>query len=230
MFGALKKIAALVQPKFPMPKVKGFPAQNFIAGLRNTVRDIKKYTPDYVELQQHKYQLLFCPDELMIGYHKNDLLGKSESLATAFTVDEYTMVKKRLGKQSQAITLKERNSMYPSLPIKGKLFAVRPYRFLEIDKYKENRVQFYRERVALSVPYSVKMWCKERDLLQRAFNEKRQHIFQQDPAIVEAWMYVGVNDYWKELLDGGMMYPAVKQYHHLNGGYYFFTKGEYSDK
>lgn len=184
-------------------------------------------TPDYSILQQCKYQLLFVYNEFQKGCreHEGFMDFDAKPCGQAFTVDDhFTVWKKNLGKESFPIALvgdrKASETWYtssrrlsngvnrayirvaPKARIKGEVYAVRPYQYLELDKYYENTVQFDRVRVKLVMPYTR----IEAD--HKTFTIVKTHTSH----IIRAWMYMGRSDYWSDLLDCGINFSLIPHY------------------
>ncbi len=151
------------------------------------------FTPDMAWLEQTEFQLLFIYDELMKIHRGYNLFSDaSVYLGAAYTVNPHTMWKKSLGEFSQAIALEDQYSWLPHTKIKGELHAVRPYRYIELDKFKLNGYHFTRKRTYVIIPYRERLWHREM---------QGKHLSDQKVAMVKCWMYVGVPEYWKDLLD-----------------------------
>lgn len=205
------------------------------------------FTPDFMWLERHEYVLLFVYDELMRNRrHYDELIGKdSLSLAAAFTYDrDLALWKKKLGDETfpipllgadrvyrgAGITSKKLHKMVPDdlgpgllARIKGELHAVRPHAFWNgLDKHYLNGVEFQRQRVKVLVPYRLQLDGVGVD----------HNVYVQE---VRCWMYIGIKDYWRNQLDGGMYFTPVGAYFprspvtkdgHVMGVYYAYTRLE----
>src|SRR6266576_3198772 len=177
--------------------------------------DRMRYSPDYGWLEQFEYQLLFTADDTKAGYSHHCLIEDSALVATAYTVHSFNYWYLNAGEDRVPIPMltneKQHTIRYfpPPLKIQGEIHAVRPYEFLGLDVYKQNTVQFYRKRVNLIVPY------KEINT-EEYFNPDDQVYAPLPPCllgkkvespekvyIIRAWMYIGMPEYWDNLLDGG---------------------------
>jgi hypothetical protein len=157
--------------------------------------------------------LLFVYGNEMDKGAENHLIADKElpnngRLASAFTHKRFHMVKKKLGQHSYPIALELQPSLVTRTErIKGELWKVRPERYLELDKYMENRVFFRRRRVQVTIPCYI--------TVKREFNSP------PDPKTVmllggtkrgpyapscEAWMYIGEKEYWEPQLDAGYIF------------------------
>lgn len=180
------------------------------------------YTPDVWEIERHPTQLIFVYDEMMKLHHKHKMVAEhSVTIGAALTIDKFTLWKKRLGKESYPIPLDGRWSGVPRLRIKGELYAVQSNQVKELDKYKVNGIYFLRQRVELAFPYTYIVWTNGDGV--RAVGDCERKI--------EAWMYVGVPDFWADQLDGGYMFNPVKTYtphKEWEDKYYYFSRQEYN--
>ena len=151
------------------------------------------FTKDFAWIEQTEFQLLFVYDELMkIHRGYNIFSDASAYIGAAYTANPHTLWKKSLGEFTQAVALEEPNSWLPHTKIKGELHAVRPYRYFELDKFKLNGYHFTRKRTHVIFPYREQLWFREK---------QGQHLSETKVALVKCWMYVGVPDYWNDMLD-----------------------------
>ena len=195
-----------------------------------------KYTPDNSKLEQYEFQLLFCPDETQRGYSHYSLIEDSVFECHAFTQKFYNYWQQRDG---QLIPL-EANApaavkyFPPSLRIKGELHAIRPYQFRALDTYKQNTVQYTRQRVKLLVPFrEVRLsdnYAEDGRELPSCLQGKKGVVGPEHIQVVRAWMYVGRDDYWDPLLNA---YNFRKVQHHESRRawlkeYYSYPKREIS--
>jgi len=188
-----------------------------------------EYTPDVATLERRTHWLLFVPDQMMSRHHSNVKLGSSVKMLEALTEDNFSFWKQRRGDFTQAIPLGEAFKTVPFNPIKGEVFLVKSQKFFELDTERRNGVEFERKRIKLKVPYrrvsSKDFFIKEKDKYEWALANTPYHEGQ-----LNAWMYVGISNYWSPLLDGGYMFTPVKSFIPHNKRltqYYYFTIGEY---
>lgn len=186
------------------------------------------YTPDIAKLEQfHVLRLFVYGDEMYQRQHHDLIREYSVPLGTAFTEPKFHMWKKKLGKETFPIPLEAKANGEPiwsrhHMPegsIKGELYAIRPYRILDLDKHRENGVQFIRVRQCLYIPYRTVIWTKQNGIITTSIDVKK----------IWAWMYLGVPDYWKDQLDGGYLFDPVKWYKPNTGWmpeYYYFSQKE----
>jgi hypothetical protein len=227
-----------------------------LASWQEEVEEKNKYTPDVPHLFTKWTWLLFVCDEMKRD-HRNaimlsDVFGPAIRLplAPAFTKPEFSMWKKKLGKESypvplQGITegpgphkitsakltnMKPKDKVdIPQRSIRGELYVVTPERILKLDKYKENTVVFARKQVEILVPhiYTVR-------------NSYATSIQKYSCTTLPAWMYVGINSYWEDHIDGGFQFSLVNTdqqesltsyglYDFIDNPYYNFTSDQYTD-
>ena len=158
------------------------------------------HTPDVVQLEQNLGWHLFVYDNLMKGYTEHALLSDAEERATAFTAQRFALWQAQRGKASYPIALRsnapyaeaswtDNRTVTPTARIKGQLYFVPPSVIIKLDGERHNGVLFHRERVDVSVP----------------FHKSDEHPREANEYIanVPAFMYIGDEDYWFGLLDGG---------------------------
>ncbi len=131
--------------------------------LRDGFGEYNTHTPDYYLLEQREFHLFLICDEMMNGHWKHDLLEPGSLYCSqAFTMDPYILLRQSNGKQATVLTLEPQVGkpgllwQRPMAPVRGELYALRPYQILELDKYKENGVLFHRKRVPIDIPYREK--------------------------------------------------------------------------
>lgn len=213
------------------------------------------FTPDIQELETRERHLVFEYGTAMRGYRNSDLLNGF--LYTAFTnpnVGKYSLWKKKLGPMSFPIALPISFRDTPLRAIKGELHAIRPTQFIELDKYMLNTVQFERVRVNVVIPYSQRLFIKDRAKLEElmggplnirrdglnTYSDAGSEVIYKGMLKLKAWMYIGLQDYWVtdgEPLDAGYIFEPVQHYVHCRetpgyqptrpDNYYYFSKKEY---
>ena len=183
------------------------------------------YTPDLWNLEQYKFQLVFIYDECMRGHKAYDVIKEgSVSIAPCFTNTNYTLWKKKLGRETYPIPLETPYFNVPKARIKGELWAMRPYQIIKLDKYKQNGVLFQRKRVYVALPYRELRYNPELS----GFGSKV--LSQQYVRLIKVWMYLGVEDIWNDQLDAGFSFEPVGLYKSASpwlNKYYYFGKKEY---
>src|SRR6185295_10427611 len=179
------------------------------------ITDSVRHSPDLGYLEQFEFQLLFAADDTKLNHSHHCLIEDSAFVANAFTANAFEYSYLETGEDRLPIPMMSRmlhqtiRYFPPPLKIQGQIFAIRPYQFRELDNYKQNTVQFRRKRVNLIVPYRevnrTQYYNDEYDMyqdlplvLQGKAVESRERVH-----IVRAWMYVGMEEYWNNLLDAG---------------------------
>jgi len=175
--------------------------------------DRMRYSPDYGWLEQFEYQLLFTPDDTKIGHSRHCLIEDSAFVATAYTVPSFNYWYIDADEDRTPIPMLTYQRKHiiryfpPPLKIQGEIHAVRPYEFLGLDTYKRNTVQFHRKRVNLIVPYKELMtsdyFSNDDQPLPMCLRGKKGQMSPEKVYIIRAWMYIGMPEYWDNLLDGG---------------------------
>ena len=186
----------------------------------------REFTPDLHILMRKSWHLTFLYDNVPnVGFNQH--LGTEDDARcemSAFTLGRnYSLWKKNLGIHSFPIALRndmppEKYSKSPPARIRGDLYLVRPYQFIQLDTHARNGVEFTRKKVKVYVPYRYS-WSAT--LGQMPFVER---MFP-----VEAWMYIGNPEFWEEQLDGGFQFQPVKMYRPnrpWHKPYYSFTPQE----
>lgn len=160
-------------------------------------------TPDIWKLEQSQYQLIFIPDDMMLGRNNHKLIAdaiRNEAPVhpTCFTLERFTMFKKDLGEHSFPVPMKkeyEPSNWFRKRPspakIKGQLFAILSPRIIKLDIHRQNGLQFVRIRQDISLPYREVRYNKDKPLPDISTDYLKT---------VEAWMYVGIPAYWDDLI------------------------------
>lgn len=191
--------------------------------------EVPEQTPDVIKLSSRPYWLLFLYDEHMSRHPRNIVFKDDEKKATAFTEDNFTLFKKKLGQGTFPFALEKRYESSRFSPIKGEVWLV-PYDTLFLlDTVKENGVQFQRERRRVLVPYREVRFLHNLDYSQENLNST--YVTPEQLIPLNVWMYVGCINYWDHLLDGGYEFGSVGVYHprlsSILKPYYHFTRMEY---
>lgn len=171
-----------------------------------------KHSPDLGYLEQYEFQLLFSPDDTRVGYSHYSLISESVALCGGYTEKTYAYWSLETNKFRTPIPIRQDGEpvlryMAPSLKIKGDVQAVRTWQFRQLDDYKKNKEQFRRQRVNILVPFH-KMSNGNIDdngqELPRALQDKGYLIkYPERVYVLRCWMYVGISEYWDDLLDAG---------------------------
>lgn len=199
----------------------------------NMVKNTISFTPDWRFLSTREFQVMFFYDGLMKGNVNYEEFIKPFSvfMFNAFTVESFSMFKKKLGKLSYPIPLRYKYRYEPFLPIRGELFLVETIQIPRIDQLKMNGIQFIRERVKIRVPYLQKIWLKDKSLMEKLLQIplKSSYLILKREKFIKAWMYIGVTEFWINLIDGGYSFGEVKTFSSkenslFNNGKYFYFK------
>lgn len=196
--------------------------------LRETLWNTE-FTPDIAALELSQFQLLFVCDDMKHDWDGYSFIKEVSAKAAnrAFTQMNYKFYQRRVelpgGKvETTYIPLRSDRTEFeltPVIPyvasckISGELHVVESSHFMKLDRLRQNGVQFRRERVKLLVPYREMPREDYRDVrgktLPPALQGKKGALSPERIHIVEAWMYVGIPEYWNDLLDGGFMFSPV---------------------
>jgi hypothetical protein len=174
-------------------------------------------SPDLGVLEESEFQLLFCPDRTQRGCSEYSLIEESIFCNYAYTEECFNYWQQRDGLPIPLMATDQRQWQWvpPSLKIKGEIHAVRSHQFKHLDNYKDNLVSFRRERLTFLVPNRPLFRLPER------YNENgipiplvpgQYGVGKETVHRVQAWMYIGVHDYWDDLLDGGYNFKPVVHY------------------
>jgi hypothetical protein len=179
-----------------------------------------KYTPDIAILEQHEWQLYFACDETQLGHHKGSLLGESVYKMPGFTQKPFNYWDPKVPFlppiPMEAKGFRNPMPFYPEIAkIKGQVLLIRPQTFLKLDEYKEQGVQYRREKARIIVPYRKIRSLTDHPSLPTTDIEvelaaglgltfERVHV-------IRAWMYVGIPEYWDKLITA-FDYGAVQTY------------------
>lgn len=214
MFGAIKRYAQKKnQAEFTkrFKEVYKMPPQEWL----QQCSDRAWHSPDVLQLEQKERWNLFVYDNLMIGRNEYPLLRDRGTFRWhGFTRNHYSMWKANLEKGSYAVPLvpKDPRDITPwsetdrfanrfghHSAIKGQLFSVPPSVLLELDKTRQNNVEFIRQRVEIEVPLKEVLFFGDQGVepVKRTIN------------IQQAWMYVGKSEFWNDQIDAGWMFSPV---------------------
>lgn len=155
-------------------------------------------TPDYWAMELSEFQLVFVADEMMKGHRAHDLVENDSCsmYGVCYTQQPFAMLKKLIGKATYPVILKPQVGQggligrTEAAPIKGELYFVTPKQLVELDKFKNNGVEFIRERVFLDIPF--------RPVVEHRRDNKNVHVLGlwQHEREQDAWMYIANAEYW----------------------------------
>lgn len=180
--------------------------------------EASKFTPDIAKLEQYEWQLFFAPDELKRDHLNHHKLGESKFKFPGFTQASYHFWDPPEAWNSPVpMKVEGFTNTLPFFPpiakIKGEVHLIRPQAFhLELDRYRQNTVEYQRERVRLIVPYRKVVFLKDHNLdpafgVQEAFGRsdysgRSIKTSEEAVAIIRAWMYIGKPAYWDPIING----------------------------
>lgn len=169
-----------------------------------------QFTPDYKELCQHRSRFLFVHDDMaqLQPNHPMVQVGLSGfyPLAYGYTSRAFQFVKKDLGLKSFPIALDMRETgdlpmyMADKYRIRGEIYAIRPETFISLDTYKQNGVQFVRQKVNVNIGFQKQ---RRRKWFDASGHERFEYLLDREEMISqEMFMYVGREEYWRDQLNG----------------------------
>ena len=177
-----------------------------------------EHSPDLGWLEEQAFQLFFTPDDTRLGYERHGMIEDGAPLCGAYTQQtfEYWLqeVNTPHGLERTAVPLRKDGKHVirhfpPPLKIKGEVHCIRPWQFRGLDNFKRNRKQFRRQRVNVLVPYKVLTDLPldengQPQVLPSALAHKNYWFEEPERVhVLRCWMYVGVPEYWNDLLDVG---------------------------
>lgn len=244
MLAAVKKYAdELIWGPEELPKMEEkVPDEQFL----QRIEAERDRSPDLTKLQSRKYRAFFIYDTLMKGrkdFHliepfilQTDPEGDS-TVYNAYTNDRFEVwqrtrddgysfpVALRTGSPTAKNDFSQKGgNSVGSARVKGKLYLIDTSVINSLDNIKANRLVFERELVDVLIPYKTRTIHKE--------SLKSIHISDELPQIVRAQMYVGINEHWEPMLDGGYEFQPVqlfrpnqaKVWNPEHEPYYYFLK------
>lgn len=186
-----------------------------------------KFTPDIAILEEYEWQLYFAPDETKKDHVKHGLLGdEREYKFPGFTQKGYHFWQSQAPFNPPIPMHTAEVNISPFFPpvakIKGEVYAIRPQRFLSLDRYRQNTVEYQRERIRLIVPYRKVVWLKDHNLdpafgvqelfARSAYNGSSIKTSEEHVAVIRAWMYFGKPAFWDPLISA-YDYQPVEVFH-----------------
>ena len=160
-----------------------------------------EYTPDVAFLEKKIAHRVFLYDNLMEKRPFNEVLGHdSYKISNALTQDSFTFWNTRSDKSKFVVPLRSHADRAPMTRIKGEMHLVPTERILYLDKILDNGVMYRRTKVRLLIPFvpPTNVQVNDRTMYEKAVEAT---IFLDKP--VSAWMYIGVDDCWSDLLEKG---------------------------
>jgi len=199
----------------------------------NDVHLAMKYTPDVIFLEQRPEWLVFIYGEDKLDHPANKRLVEAKYCLDGYTVSEYVLWKYHGGKDHWSWALPIDNPFNPGLKedwnlrpghlcrIKGQVFRCSTSTIFLLDEAYKNGVEFERRYVSLTVPY--------RFLLEN--NQGIKSVSERYEEIISAWMYIGNQKFWEQVMDGS--FSPVRLYQPTNEiikPYYSFERIEHEDE
>jgi gamma-glutamylcyclotransferase (GGCT)/AIG2-like uncharacterized protein YtfP len=173
------------------------------------------YTPDANKLFRKDKQLVLLFDNIKIGHKFHRLIESGEYYGRAFTKKEdYVMWIKFLGSETFPIALPKEDDYWKGA-IKGELYLIDTYHLLSLDDVIGNVVQYTRVKVPIVLPY--------RNLIKGKVTTTSELMLKE----LEAWVYIGIEEYWRnEAKTNRMIKPGTCYISDREGGplYFEFTK------
>lgn len=209
----LKRLIRRIVPSYGYEDIEEFRLQ---------MLEASKFTPDIAKLEQYDWQLLFVSDELKRDHMMHQKIGHPE-YGTQFQFPAFTQASYHYWDPPEAwsspvpMKVEGFTNPLPFFPpiakIKGEVHLIRPQLFhLELDRYRQNTVEFRRERIRLTVPYRKVEFLKDhnldpdfgvQDLFSRSeYTGSSVKTSEERVAIIRAWMYIGEPKYWDPLING----------------------------
>lgn len=190
----------------------------------DAAQKMTQYTPDLLALQELTAHNLFVYDDMMTGGGKHNLLAGCQRQCSAFTLNGFSLWKKKLGNETFPIALtntfnKGRKinafTQCQTARVKGELYSVSTKKLLELDTHKVNTLQFERQRIILKIPFTV---------------EYEDQPYARTHGIrLWAHAYIGKSNYWDGLIDNGAQFNLVRKFNgkdEFTPPYYWFTNDE----
>lgn len=178
-----------------------------------------QYTPDVAVLEAHSWQLYFACDETQMG-HAKAVLGDVHYKCPGFTQKTFNYWDPNVPflppVPIEATGYRNPMPFYPDIAkIKGQVLLVRPEALLRLDEYKEQGVQYRREKARILVPYRKIRSIRDHPDLPTDDIEielaKGLGLTFERIHIIRAWMYVGIPEYWDKLITA-FDYGSVQTY------------------
>lgn len=176
-----------------------------------------KFTPDIAVLESYEWQLLFAPDELKTDHTKHTLLGEeSRYKFPGFTQKMFqfweppTPFVSPIPLETTDSFVQNITGFPPAARIKGEVHLVRPQRFMELDRFRQNTVEFRRQRIRLIVPFRHVEFLKDHNLYpefgaqgyfgREGYSGRSVRTSTEITCTIRAWMYIGIPSYWDPLI------------------------------
>lgn len=178
-----------------------------------------KFTPDISRLTEKEWHPVFVCDELKKDHLKHNLLGMDAKFAyPAYTQGLFQLWEPRDDATLSSVPIKHYDPyaldirFFPkAAKIKGEVYYIRSLQFLVLDNYKQNTVEFRRQKSMVIVPYRPVKWLKDPYLdpdNTRSGYHSPIKVGEERIHLARVWMYVGRKAYWEPLLNAFSFKPA----------------------
>lgn len=176
----------------PKPEDAGVPPMSFWG-------EPPKLTPDLPFLEMRSFQRVFVCDEMMKPHFRHYVLEDlKENVDPLFGFTRQVFALAHHKTDNTIIPIRRRFANIPLARIKGEVYAIPSHKMPILDNFKQNGLIFQRERVRLLLPYRT--LTKQFNALERDIYERSSRLSALQDTIISAWMYIGVPDYWEQIL------------------------------
>jgi gamma-glutamylcyclotransferase (GGCT)/AIG2-like uncharacterized protein YtfP len=180
-------------------------------------------TDDINKLTRRNTHKVFLCDSLMKGHKNHNIIGDLPHLP-AFTHQNFNMWKKR--DNNLVLPLEERfiSENQSENRIRGELYFIPTELVVYLDKLYEKGIQFKRLRTNLEIPWRPSNWHRGdciRPIQKYSSDTPKQcqawetgASWLEKPAYtrITAWMYVGNQEYWADIICGTGRSTILKSY------------------
>lgn len=166
------------------------------------------HTPDMFLLNNKPFHLLFEYSDLQENFPKHKTLLDLKPLYPGFTNQKFSLWRKNQHKETHVVALHTtmENTSIPRIKIRGEVYRVPSDKFLYLDNYRSNGVKFIRKKVSVVLPFN--------DASQvLPYNDPKWNYIKSTPGctpffpiVHSMWMYVGLSEYWKKLIEWDYAY------------------------
>lgn len=224
-----------------LPRISEKTRYQLMQDMIRSAAERNRYTPDIGTLERSEFQRVFIYNEMKYAHRAKDFLPETlvERDATCYTDDYFVLHKKRLGQASQAIATDADVWPHPLGPtadrarIQGELYIICSSHISVLDTYHQNTIEFERRRVRILRPWRHIVRAKDgfplNGQMLESFKARGIVHSMRGCATMDAWMYVGRQDFWAGQL--ARLFTPVSLYTSPNEQwlkeYYAFTPKEY---
>ena len=209
--------------------------------LKLTTATRNLWTPDASALEEHAFHLLFAYDRFQQGFDDHTKLVNDHCVyaGEGFTDELFVMQKSRVGKDTYPIIQRKDNyTLTPPKRVKGQLFYLLQEEFRNLDTVRKNGVEFRRELLSITIPYtnlyklpSLQQGGRHKAEYLAVFGTEHPSIPINKVTTKQAYCYVAVDEYWDDLVSPYQWGNVTSYISHREGigSYYHFTKRELFD-